>query len=359
MSKVCIIGAGLSGLLCGMKLAKAGFDVVILEELTYPGGLLASTHIGGEYIELLPHHLRRTDKALTAVTKELGIDSKIKWYDGFWYGRASRKKVGYIEGGFATLINLLIQNITDHGGKIFYSTCVSEITRQEDDRYLTSCVLSDSRKYEVESDYVIFSGSCRSFVNVSHGLPLSMNTRDQLMNLTYQSRICLMLLMKKLPSDAYIQLKFPANTGVPFARIVNHSSCFTDRNYGGQILYLVGKCQISDPLWVESDQKIMEEYFRAYRKLYPLIKKSDIKSWRLTKVRYAVSEQFPETDLSEPIENVFVCSSALTSHSTSDTPENRMDSITALSADICTRIINKEKALNEQNEHKEAVVTAI
>ena len=356
MSRVCIIGAGLSGLLCGMRLTKAGFDVTILEELTYPGGLMASTHMGGEYIELLPHHLRRTDKALLAVARELGIDSKIKWYDAFWYGKASRKKVGYPEGGFATLINLLIQNITDLGGKIFYSTSVSEITRKDDDKYLTSCVLSDSRKYEVESEYVIFTGSCRSFVNVSHGLPMSMNTRDQLMNLTYQSRICLMLLMKKLPSDAYIQLKFPPNMNTPFARIVNHSSCFQARSYGGQILYLVGKCQISDPLWVESDQKVMEEYFRAYRKLYPLIKKSDIKSWRLTKVRYAVSEQFPETDLSEPIENVFVCSSALTDQATFEAPENRMDNITALSNDICARITSKE---NSHNEHKETIVTAI
>lgn len=357
MSKVCIIGAGLSGLLCGMRLSKAGFEVVIVEELTYPGGLMASTLLGGEYIELLPHHLRRTDKALYQVTKELGIDSKIKWYDAFWYGRASRKKVGYFEGGFATLINLLIQTITDNGGTILYSTSVSEITRREDGTYVTFCVLSDSRKYEVESRHVIFTGSCRTFVNVSHGLPISMNTRDQLMNLTYQSRICLALLMKKLPSDAYIQLKFPANSNTPFARIINHTACINDRNYGGQILYLVGKCQISDPLWVESDQKIMDEYFRAYRKLYPLIKKSDIKSWRITKVRYAVSEQFPETDLSEPLDNIYVCSSALTSHAALEAPENRMDLITTLANDICNRIVDKEKA---EHEHKEdVIITAI
>ena len=357
MNKVCIIGAGLSGLLCAMRLTKAGFDVTILEELTYPGGLMASTHIGGEYIELLPHHLRRTDKALHSVTKELGIENKIKWYDAFWYGRASRKKVGYFEGGFATLINVLIQTITDNGGKIFYSASVSEITKKEDGLFLTSCVLSDSRKYEVESDYVIFTGSCRTFSNVSHGLPMSMNMRDQLMNLTYHSRICLMLVTKKLPSDAYIQQRFPANAGVPFARIVNHSACFSDRNYGGNVLYLVGQCQISDPLWVESDQKIMEEYFRAYRKLYPLIKKSDIKSWRLTKVRYAVSEQFPENDLSEPVENVYVCSSALTSLASAGTPENRMDHITTLANDICTRITAKEKSHHEHSE--EAIITAI
>jgi len=357
MSKVCIIGAGLSGLLCGMRLSKAGFEVIILEQLTYPGGLLASTHLGGEYIELLPHHLRRTDKALLSVTKELGIDGKVKWYDAFWYGLASRKKVGYFEGGFATLFNLMIQTITDNGGKIMYSTSVSEITKKDDGTYVTSCVLSDSRKYEIESRYVVFTGSCRTFVNVSHGLPMSMNMRDQLMNLTYQSRICLALLMKKLPSDAYIQLKFPANTETPFARIVNHSACIKDRNYGGQVLYLVGKCQISDPLWVESDQKIMEEYFRAYRKLYPLIKKSDIKSWRLTKVRYAVSEQFPETDLTEPLDNIFVCSSALTSFSTQETPENRMDRITQLANSICTKIIEKDQSDNGRQE--DFIVTAL
>lgn len=358
MSKVCIVGAGLSGLVCGMKLAKAGIEVVIFEELTYPGGLLASTHIGSEYIELLPHHLRRTDKSLQALMKELGIDGKIKWYDSFWYGRASRKKVGYIEGGFSTLINVLIQTITDNGGKIFYSTCVSEISRTEDDKYITSCVLSDSRKYEVESDYVIFTGSCRTFANVSHGLPLSMNTRDQLMNITYQSRICLMMLVKKLPTDAYIQLKFPPKSSVPFARIVNHSACFTDKKYGGNILYLVGKCQISDPLWVESDQNVMEEYVRAYRKLYPLIKKSDIKSWRLTKVRYAVSEQFPEQDLTEPLENIFVCASALTDHSTSDVPENRMDKVAALATDISSRIISKEQRLRDERK-EDVIITAI
>lgn len=152
-------------------------------------------------------------------------------------------------------------------------------------------------------------------------------------------------------------MKFPANDELPFARIINHTSCINDRSYGGQILYLVGKCQITDPLWVESDQKVMEEYFRAYRKLYPLIKKSDIKSWRLTKVRYAVSEQFPETDLSEPLDNIYVCSSALTTHPAMEVPENRMDRITALANDICARIINKESSVNEHKE--EAIITAL
>ena len=85
---VCIIGSGLSGLTCGMKLAKAGFNVTVVEELASPGGLLAYTRIGREYLELLPHHLRKSDKALLALSKEMGVDDKIGWFDSAWSGKA-------------------------------------------------------------------------------------------------------------------------------------------------------------------------------------------------------------------------------------------------------------------------------
>ena len=40
---VCIIGSGLSGLTCGMKLAKAGFNVTVVEELASRGGKVEIT----------------------------------------------------------------------------------------------------------------------------------------------------------------------------------------------------------------------------------------------------------------------------------------------------------------------------
>ncbi|MCQ2515570.1 MAG: FAD-dependent oxidoreductase [Saccharofermentans sp.] len=357
MSKVTIIGAGLSGLVCGMRLSKAGFEVEILEALNMPGGMLQSARRGTEYIELIPHHLRRTDRALLSLSKELGLDSSIKWYDSFWYGRASRKKLGYFDGGFASLINVLILEITDNGGRITYSANVSEITKAESG-YKTSAILSDTQKYEVLSDYVIFTGSARSFVNVSHGLPLTMNVRDQLMNITYISKMCLGLLVKKLPNDAYIQKKFSSKSNLPFERVVNHSACFKDKNYGGEIIYLVGSCSISDPLWVASDAEVMNEYVTAYRKIYPLIRKSDIKSWRLNKVRYAVSDAYPSQDLTEPLEDVYVCSSALTKSATTEVPENHMDGVVVLATSICQRIITKEE--QKVNEHEEStIITAI
>lgn len=341
---VCVIGAGLSGLVCGMRLARAGFEVQIIEELSYPGGLLASSRIGKEYLELLPHHLRKTDRALLSLTKELGISEGITWFDSFWHGLASRKKLGYFTNGFSDLINRLMQEVTDHGGTIYYSTTVAEISSNgtPDNKYCTSCVLSNSSRVDFITDYVIFTGSCRSFINSSYGLPISINVKDQLMNITYRSEFCLLLVLKSKASDVYFQ---KINDGNPFSRIVNHSNCFGLRSYGGNVVYLVGDCSISDPLWIEDDAKIKDTYFSAYRKLFPGITKSDIKAWRLTKIRYAVSERFPDTDLTEPAPNVFICSSALVSTNSATLPENRMDGVVALANRICEKILN-----NVQNE---------
>lgn len=352
---VLIVGAGLSGLVCGMRLSKAGFDVQIVEELTYAGGLLASSRIGKEYLELLPHHLRKTDKALLSLAKEEGLN--VEWFDSLWYGRASRRKVGYFTGGFASLINSLIQDITDNGGRISYSTTVSEIAECTDGsgfKYATSCVLNDSGSLVIKSDYVIFTGSCRSFVNCSHGLPIPINFRDQLMNISYKASISIMMVLKRCPSEVYFQR---LDSTTPFNRIVNHSNVFGIRSYGGNIVYLVGTCSISDSLWVASDEEIMDKYFSAFHKMYPVIKKSDIKSWRLTKNRYSVSERYPDQPLFTPAENMYICASGLTKYATAETPENRMDAIVALAGVICRQII--KTASEEHAEDNASVVTPI
>jgi len=335
---VCIIGSGLSGLTCGMKLAKAGFNVTIVEELASPGGLLAYTRIGREYLELLPHHLRKSDKSLLALSKEMGVDDKINWFDSAWSGKASHRKVGYYDGGFACLISSLMQEITDNGGHIYYSTTVAEIARLGSGMYRTSCILSNSTRVVIDSAYVIFTGSCRTFINVSHGLPIAMDDRDILMNVTYSAKITAMMVMKHEISQMFYQVP-PKDSGLPFKAIINHTSAFGERNYGGAVVYLVGSCSITDALWIDSDAEIMLKYFAGLRKLYPSLRKSDVKSWRLTKTRYALTSQYPEIDLTNPCENLYVCSTGLTKFATSDTPENHMDSVVGLAGKISSEII--------------------
>ena len=330
-----------------MKLAKAGFNVTVVEELASPGGLLAYTRIGREYLELLPHHLRKSDKALLALSKEMGVEDKINWFDSAWSGKASHRKVGYYDGGFACLISSLMQEITDNGGHIYYSTTVAEIARLGSGMYRTSCILSNSTRVVIDSAYVVFTGSCRTFVNVSHGLPIAMDDRDILMNVTYSAKITAMMVMKHELSQMFYQVP-PKDSGLPFKAIINHTSAFGERNYGGHVVYLVGSCSITDSLWIDSDANIMLKYFAGLRKLYPSLRKSDVKSWRLTKTRYALTSQYPEIDLTNPCENLYVCSTGLTKYATNDTPENHMDSVVALAGKISSEIIKSYEASVER-----------
>lgn len=354
--KVFIIGAGLSGLVCGMRLARAGFEVNISEQLTYPGGQLSYNRIGREYLETNPHHLRRSDKALLALCRELGINDSIEWFDSFWHGRASRKKLGYFEGGFNTLISRLTNEITELGGTIGYSATVAEITRNpnyansndtandHEPEFIVSCVLNNSSKMDFFADYVICATSCRNFINVSNSLPIGIDIRDQLMDIKYSAEISLMMVLKTKPSEVYFQ---KALSSLPFNRIVNHTTCFGERNYEGHVVYLVGDCSVSDSLWIESDAKIKDLYFDSYRKLFPSVTRNDIKAWRLKKNRYTYSTHFPVSSLISPIENCYICSSALRLESEVPPPSNKSASLTAKKPspenrmDICVNIANK------------------
>jgi hypothetical protein len=274
----------------------------------------------------------------------MGVDDKINWFDSAWSGKASHRKVGYYDGGFACLISSLMQAITDNGGHICYSTTVAEIARLGSGMYRTSCILSNSTRVVIDSAYVIFTGSCRTFVNVSHGLPIPIDLRDIMMNVTYKAGLSVMMVSKKPVSEMFFQ---HAPDFMPFDNIINHTAGFGERGYGGYVIYLTGRCSTTDNLWIESDSAIMTTYFTALRKLYPSLRKSDIKSWRVTKTRYAISERYPDIDLTNPCENLYICASGLTKYHTSDIPVNHMDPVIQLAGSISSGIIAKAKAAEE------------
>ncbi len=353
---VCIIGAGLSGLTCGARLANAGFDVIVIEENTSPGGLLSVTRIGNEYLELVPHHLRKSDKALLALIRDMKVSNKVEWFDTTWYGKAAHRKVGYFTEGFVSLTRSLMQEITDHGGKLMFSETVTEIQKEEDGRYNTVCVMSDSTVHNHVTDIVIFTGSTRTFANVAHGLPIDMDMRDSIMDITYTASITTLLVLKKKFTEVYYQgVKIPEDS--PFSRIVNHSNCFGPRGYGGNVVYLTGECLVSDPIWIEDDATIMSDFFTSFRHMYPTVRKSDIKAWRVTKTRYAGFGKYPAQDLSNPLEGLYVCAPALTKFGTQDEPANRMDPTVALANNICNKITESYRIAEDTT--TESIVTPI
>ncbi len=77
---VIIIGAGISGLVCGCYLAKAGLKVLIAEQHGRPGGYCASFKRKGFTFDAAAHCFGayREEGVTHAVFRELGIDRKIR-----------------------------------------------------------------------------------------------------------------------------------------------------------------------------------------------------------------------------------------------------------------------------------------
>mgnify|MGYP003320639641 FL=1 len=78
--KICIIGAGITGLTAAYKLSKLGHEVIIYESTSYSGGQASTIDFGKFEIEKAYHHLFVTDKAILELYKELNIENELKWY---------------------------------------------------------------------------------------------------------------------------------------------------------------------------------------------------------------------------------------------------------------------------------------
>lgn len=71
-----VVGAGLSGLVCGRALAARGEGVRVLERSARPGGVVRTERREGFLLELGPNTVRPTPELLTLV-RELGLESEM------------------------------------------------------------------------------------------------------------------------------------------------------------------------------------------------------------------------------------------------------------------------------------------
>jgi protoporphyrinogen oxidase len=74
-----VLGAGVLGLTCALRLAQAGESVVVLEKESVPGGLAAGFPVGGAHLERFYHHLFGTDRSIVALIGELGLGADLHW----------------------------------------------------------------------------------------------------------------------------------------------------------------------------------------------------------------------------------------------------------------------------------------
>lgn len=79
--QVAIIGGGLLGLTLAYELAKQDYQVTIFEKNSDWGGLASGIKIEDTTIEKYYHHLFKSDEAIQALIKELGLEDKLEFLE--------------------------------------------------------------------------------------------------------------------------------------------------------------------------------------------------------------------------------------------------------------------------------------
>jgi protoporphyrinogen oxidase len=77
--RICIIGAGITGLTAAYDLGLFGYEVILLEAEKTVGGLARYTYINGYPTDLLYHFICTGDRDLLNLIQELGINKYLKW----------------------------------------------------------------------------------------------------------------------------------------------------------------------------------------------------------------------------------------------------------------------------------------
>lgn len=405
---ICIIGAGLTGLVAAHRLLDMGFRVVLLESTLEAGGMLSSFNMGSGRIEYIYHHIFASDQHLDQLANELGLKEQVSWhqarealysddvmysfsrplhllrfraipvwqrlksvhaisrsgragswqnlenitaeawlrrncgdqaYEKLWRpmlrakfdlaadeisavwiwnrfilggriraGLNREARLGYMKGGFGTLIDALVRSIEARGGIISYGHTAMNIIREpanEDrPRYRVACILENCSSVEIVSDAVIATVSGRQFANISNNLDLPENYLKQVRAIRYKGDLCMILRLKKSLSPFYWTT---VCDDLPFVVVVEHTNLDGPGQYGGNVVYLSRYLDVTDPLWTQSDGTIYKLFSQGLTRLYPGFGPQDVIDWRLRRTRYAqpvISQQYssrmPSMNTPEP-----------------------------------------------------------
>jgi len=218
----------------------------------------------------------------------------------------SREMLGYMKGGFARLIERLVEEVFRAGGAIRTSCRISGISRLGDGRLaLAGC------PEEEAFDRVLFTGSPQQLAALDSPLPA--DYRESLAALKAKGNICMILELDRSLSPYYWITV--AQRDIPFVLVIEHTNLVGLEGYGSHIVYLSRYAHHQDDLFLKSDREIEAIFMDGLSKIFPGFSREWVKRTSLTRALYAqpvitrhYSKQVPP--LKTPLDGLFLASMA-------------------------------------------------
>lgn len=197
----------------------------------------------------------------------------------FWARMHYRSQsLGYLRGGFQQLYDALVAEIRRLGGEARFGTAVTGVTPVAD------------------GFRVAFSGGEEVVHRVVSTLPTQLSTRlipalagsfaERYGSVDSYGAHCAVLTLDRQLTDVYwLNVN---DAGYPFLALVEHTNYMPPEDYGGRhIVYLGNYLPMTDPLYAERDEQVLERYYRALRQINPAFDPSWVTEYHIFKAPYA------------------------------------------------------------------------
>lgn len=184
------------------------------------------------------------------------------------------EKLGYMQGGFNSLIEALAGEITANGGEIRTNMEVTEI------------VIKDNavQGVVVNGDFL----ACDAVISTVEPAVLDAITggklgalHDTLKSIRYQGTACALIgLDRNLMEDGNYWLNIKAD--VPFGAVIEHTNFLPFEDYGENLVYVTSYFQDrKSALWTQKEEDVIDSYLKGLERMFPEFSRNDVRWTKL------------------------------------------------------------------------------
>ena len=192
-----------------------------------------------------------------------------------------REMFGYVEGGYATVLQRLRARLESAGVTIRCAAPVARIlptARESGGGVQLELANGDNHPL----DQVVVTTSTSRVVAMCP--TLSDDERNRLAGITYQGVISLAVLLRR-PLGGYYVTNI-TDAGFPFTGVIEMTALVDPSTFGGRTLvYLPRYLTQEDPLWRATDGEIRDRFLAGLARMYPELTPGDVVASEVSRVR--------------------------------------------------------------------------
>ncbi len=189
---------------------------------------------------------------------------------------SSRKEhMGYVKGGYKTILERMTDNIQARGSEIILNADVKSIVADP----AGGLMINYNGKVE-HFDKVIFTAPLKVLKKVASANLYELSKGEK--EVEYLGVICMVLITRK-PVSPYYVLNISDNQ-IPFTGVIGMSSLVDlDQTSGEFLTYFPKYITSDDPIWSKTEDELKQLFIKGAKLLYPQLSDNDIVSIHINK----------------------------------------------------------------------------